>query len=84
MVRRELAQASLLQRLVLGALGSVVDGVRQGLDTDRYNGAQLIGLRGLVVKSHGSATVRAFEFALRRAIECVDQALPERLAAAAS
>ena len=84
MVRRELAQASLLQRLVLGALRPIVEGVRQGLDTDRYNGAQLLGLPGVVVKSHGSATARAFEFALRRAIECVDQALPERLAATIS
>ncbi|MEM1433311.1 MAG: phosphate acyltransferase PlsX [Pseudomonadota bacterium] len=83
MVRREIAQSSLLQRMVLGMLRPVVEGIRHGLDTDRYNGAQLLGLPGVVVKSHGSATSRAFEFALRRAIECVDQALPERLAAAA-
>jgi glycerol-3-phosphate acyltransferase PlsX len=32
-----------------------------------YNGATLIGLRGVVVKSHGSADALAFKYALRKA-----------------
>ena len=35
----------------------------------RYNGASLLGLRGIVIKSHGSADTLAFEFAIRRAVE---------------
>jgi len=42
---------------------------RSRVDPRRYNGAALLGLRGLVVKSHGSADAFAFEQALLRAHE---------------
>jgi len=38
-------------------------------DHRRYNGASLLGLRGIVVKSHGSADAYGFEFAIRRAAD---------------
>jgi phosphate acyltransferase len=41
------------------------------LDHRRYNGASLIGLRGVVIKSHGGADAFAFEHALRRAYDAV-------------
>ena len=39
------------------------------LDHRRYNGATLLGLRGIVIKSHGSADAFAFGYAIRRAAE---------------
>jgi len=36
------------------------------VDHRRYNGACLLGLRGLVIKSHGSADAHAFEWAIKR------------------
>ena len=39
------------------------------VDHRQYNGASLLGLRGIVVKSHGSADAVAFGCALRRAAE---------------
>lgn len=39
------------------------------LNPSRYNGASLLGLRGLVFKSHGGADVYAFEWAIRRAYD---------------
>jgi len=47
----------------------VLNAVRRRLDPRRYNGATLIGLKGVVVKSHGSADVYAFGQAIRRAAE---------------
>lgn len=47
----------------------VINGFKNRVDHRRYNGASLLGLRGIVVKSHGAADAFAFEFALRRAIE---------------
>ncbi len=56
---------------------------RKRLDPRRYNGAALVGLRGVVIKSHGSADAYAFEFALRRAYDAVRngllQGIEERL-----
>ncbi|MGE4056061.1 MAG: phosphate acyltransferase, partial [Vicinamibacterales bacterium] len=45
------------------------------VDHRRYNGASLLGLKGIVVKSHGSADVFGFGFALRRAFDEVDNRL---------
>jgi glycerol-3-phosphate acyltransferase PlsX len=47
----------------------VIKAFKDRVDHRRYNGASLLGLRGVVVKSHGSADALAFEFAIRRAIE---------------
>jgi glycerol-3-phosphate acyltransferase PlsX len=47
----------------------VIKAFKARLDHRRYNGASLLGLQGIVIKSHGSADVFAFEFAIRRAIE---------------
>jgi len=47
----------------------VINAFKGRMDHRRYNGASLLGLRGVVVKSHGSADAFAFGFAIRRAIE---------------
>ena len=41
--------------------------LKKRLDPARYNGATLLGLNGIVVKSHGGANERAFQFALEQA-----------------
>jgi len=47
----------------------VIKAFKRRADHRRYNGATLIGLRGVVIKSHGSADVFAFGFAIQRAVE---------------
>ncbi len=42
--------------------------LKKRMDPDRYNGASLLGLNGIVVKSHGGASERAFLFAIEDAI----------------
>jgi glycerol-3-phosphate acyltransferase PlsX len=51
------------------------------VDPRRYNGAALLGLRGLVFKSHGSADAFAFENALNRAYEAAHHRLLDRVRA---
>jgi len=45
--------------------------VSQRLNPSRYNGASLLGLRGLVFKSHGGEEAYGFEWAIRRAFDAV-------------
>ena len=45
----------------------------------RHNGASLLGLQGIVVKSHGSAGVQGFQSAIQRALIEVQEDLPCRL-----
>jgi glycerol-3-phosphate acyltransferase PlsX len=42
----------------------VLRALARRIDPRRYNGASLLGLRGIVVKSHGGADVMAFENAI--------------------
>jgi glycerol-3-phosphate acyltransferase PlsX len=55
----------------LGALVSmpVLKAFKHRLDHRRYNGASFLGLKGIVVKSHGSADIFAFICAIERAAE---------------
>lgn len=50
------------------------------VDHRRYNGASLVGLRGVVIKSHGSADAYAFECALGRAYDAARNGLVQRIA----
>ncbi len=49
------------------------------VDHRRYNGAALLGLRGLVFKSHGSADAFAFEQALNRAYDAARHGLLDKV-----
>ncbi len=64
----------------------VLSAFKRRVDPARYNGASLLGLKGIVVKSHGSADCFAFENAIERAFnevrEGVLQRISQRLAAA--
>jgi len=56
----------------------VLNRFKARVDPRRYNGAALLGLRGLVFKSHGSADAFAFEQALARAYDAARNRLLER------
>jgi phosphate acyltransferase len=58
----------------------VIKRFRRRVDHRRYNGAALLGLRGIVVKSHGSADRLAFAAALARAASEAEHGLNERIA----
>lgn len=49
------------------------------MDHRRYNGAALLGLRGLVFKSHGSADVVGYEHALNRAYDAARNQLLDKV-----
>ena len=59
----------------------VLKAFKKRLDHRRYNGAALLGLRGLVFKSHGSADAFAFEHALARAYDAAHHRLLESVQA---
>lgn len=56
---------------MVGALisRSALNAISRRLNPSRYNGASLLGLRGLVFKSHGGADAYSYEWAIRRAFE---------------
>lgn len=77
-LRQEFKRNLLTKLLALIAL-PVLAKFKKRVDHRRYNGASLLGLRGIVLKSHGSADVFAFTNALERAAEAVRNGVLARI-----
>lgn len=75
MIREEISSSWLNKLSGVMAL-PVLRGLKQRLDPQRYNGASLVGLNGIVVKSHGGADVNGFVSALRVAIHEAERNVP--------
>ena len=60
---------------------SVLNNFKKRFDHRRYNGAILLGLKGISVKSHGSADELAFGYAISRAFDAAENRALERIAA---
>ncbi|MDR2261624.1 MAG: phosphate acyltransferase PlsX [Azoarcus sp.] len=78
-LREEFSRGPLSKLMALAAL-PVLRRFKRRADHRRYNGAVLLGLRGVVVKSHGSADAFAFEQAIARAGDAAGNRLIERIA----
>ncbi len=78
-LRREFKRNLLTRMAGLIAL-PVIRAFKRKLDPRRYNGASLLGLNGVIIKSHGAADAFAFEQALRRGVDEVRGGLLRRIA----
>ena len=70
---------NIFTKLAAIAAYSVLNAFKNRFDHRRYNGAALLGLRGLVFKSHGSADTMAFGNALNRAYDAARDNLLDRV-----
>ncbi len=57
----------------------VLKKLKKKIDPERYNGASLVGLQGIVIKSHGGANAKAFANAIEAAIEEVEKDIPKKI-----
>jgi glycerol-3-phosphate acyltransferase PlsX len=78
MLREEFNRNILTKLAGLVAL-PVLKAFKKRVDPRRYNGATLLGLRGVVVKSHGGADRYAFEHAIRQAAREVKNNVQQRI-----
>ena len=72
-------QKTLYGRLAAMVSMPVLKAIRRKIDPRRYNGASLLGLRGIVIKSHGSADKVSFAHAIEEAIVEVEKNVPQRI-----
>jgi glycerol-3-phosphate acyltransferase PlsX len=66
---REEFERNVVTRLAYVIALPVINAFKRRVDPRRYNGASLLGLRGIVVKSHGAADRLSFRCAISRAVE---------------
>jgi phosphate acyltransferase len=78
-LREEFTRNPLRKMMAVAAL-PVLRAFKRRVDPRRYNGATLIGLKGVVVKSHGSADALAFRHALMKAHAETTHGVLERIA----
>ena len=76
---REEFQRTFLTRAAYVMASPVLNALRRRMDPRRYNGASFVGLRGIVIKSHGSADVFAFTNAISEAVAELEKMVPDRI-----
>ncbi len=57
----------------------VLKDLKNGMDPRKHNGASLLGLRGIVVKSHGNADRVSFQNAIEISVKLVEQQIIEKM-----
>ena len=71
---------SILSRIVAGIAYPVLMRFKRRIDPRRLNGASLVGLKGVVVKSHGGTDVLGFRHAIRKAHAEIESGVLARIA----
>lgn len=77
-MKQEFSRNLLTKLAALVAL-PVLKAFKHKIDPRRYNGASLVGLNGIVIKSHGSADSFAFANAIKEAVLEVNKSVPARI-----
>ncbi len=72
-------ESSFFRRILSKILTLPVKKLYKSMNPDQYNGASLIGLRGIVVKSHGNANSLAIFAALMEAVKEVERQVPDKI-----
>jgi len=70
---------NLLAKLIAAIFKPSLKKLFKSVNPDQYNGASLIGLRGIVVKSHGNANASAFYSAIMEAVKEVERQVPKKI-----
>ncbi|HJS22422.1 MAG TPA: phosphate acyltransferase PlsX [Steroidobacteraceae bacterium] len=70
-----------LRKLMAAAAWPALGALRARLDPRRYNGASMVGLNGIVIKSHGGADAFAFRHAIETAATEAERGVPSQIAA---
>lgn len=72
-------QQNLYSKLAALVSKPILDSIHRKTDPRRHNGASLLGLRGIVIKSHGSADRLSFAHAIEEAMLEVEKNIPARI-----
>jgi glycerol-3-phosphate acyltransferase PlsX len=78
---REEFSRTAFRKLMAAAAWPALKALRTRLDPRRYNGASMVGLKGIVIKSHGGADQYAFRHAILTAVREVERDVPAQIAA---
>ncbi len=76
---KQVFMSTWLTKLSALLIKPLLNNLKKRMDPRQHNGATLIGLKGIVIKSHGSADVFAFATAIEEALVEVDKNIPAQI-----
>lgn len=76
---QSLSEKTIVARILSKLAMPLLKTLFQRMNPDQYNGASLLGLRSVVVKSHGNASTEACFYAIKQAFIEAEQAVPEKI-----
>lgn len=76
---QSLSEKTLIARILSKFAMPLLKTLFQRMNPDQYNGASLLGLRSIVVKSHGNASSDACFYAIKQALVEAEQAVPDKI-----
>ncbi|WP_150464579.1 phosphate acyltransferase PlsX [Francisella sp. XLW-1] len=79
LIKKSITETSLLMKIPVIMSLPLFKKMKKGMNLDSFNGASLLGLTGIVVKSHGSASANAFETAIYEAIKEIKHNIPKTI-----
>ena len=79
LIKKSVTEGSWLMKLPTIMALPIFSRMKKSMNLDSFNGASLLGLTGIVVKSHGSASANAFETAIFEAVKEVKHNIPKTI-----
>ncbi len=76
---KALSQQNIMTKIMAKIALPLLRKIYSRVNPDQYNGASLIGLRGIVVKSHGNASSEVFLYAIHQAVQEVTMQVPGKI-----
>lgn len=76
---KKVSQQNWLYKIIAKLALPVFRSIYLRMKPDQYNGASLLGLRGIVVKSHGNASSEAFLYAIQEAVHQAQMQVPIKI-----
>ena len=76
---KKIFRKNLMNKLLFKLLEKDFKNFKDEINPDKYNGAILIGVNGVCIKSHGSASPYAFSQAIKRCFDFVDNNINEKI-----
>lgn len=73
------ANQNLFTKLLSSIALPLLKSIYHRVNPDQYNGASLLGLRGIVIKSHGNASLLGFQYAIEEALMEVERQVPNKI-----
>lgn len=70
---------NIISKIAMTIAYPIIKKIKENLNMNQYNGASLLGINGIVIKSHGKTSINAFESAIIEGINEIKHNIPKKI-----